>query len=345
MNSLAQFFRPQWPSGAYLSVRARLPGVALAGLVALAAAFIVSRYGGPILLLALLLGMAFNSLSDSRRVALGLDFCTRFILRLGVALLGARVTFDQIAALGWRAAGIVIAAIAATMLFSRYAARHMGLSGTFAALSGTAVAICGVSAALTAASVLPERAETARDTVLVCITVTALSTIAMLIYPALASIAHFTPIEGGVFLGATIHDVAQVVGAGYTMSATHGDVATVTKLLRVLLLAPLVLTLAVLVRRAGQPAAVGRRWQMLLPPWFLLAFLLVVALNSAQMLPARIASNAVSTSQACLILAIAALGLRTSLASLREIGWRPLVLMVAQTTFLALTVTALLLVT
>jgi uncharacterized integral membrane protein (TIGR00698 family) len=332
-------------SAFYNQLRACLPGVALATLVALAAAFVVARYGGPILLLALLLGMAFNFLSESPVVAPGLDFCCKFILRIGVALLGARVTFEQIAALGWQAAAIVVVAIAATMAFSRFAARRMGLSGTFAALSGTAVSICGVSAALTAASVLPERAETARNTVIICITVTALSTIAMVVYPALASIAHFTPIEGGVFLGATIHDVAQVVGAGYTMSSTHGDVATVTKLLRVLLLAPLVLTLAVLVRRAGRPAAVGPRWRLLLPPWFLFAFVVVVALNSAHMLPVRVMSEAVQISQACLVLAIAALGLRTSLASLREVGWRPLVLMMAQTVFLALTVTALLLLT
>lgn len=322
-----------------------MPGILLAGLVAIAAAFIVTRYGGPILLLALLLGMAFNFLSESPRVAVGLDFCTRFILRIGVALLGARVTFDQIATLGWRAVGIVLIAIAATMLFSRFAARRLGLSGTFAALSGTAVSICGVSAALTAASVLPETPETARNTVIICIAVTALSTIAMLVYPALATIAHFTPVDGGVFIGATIHDVAQVVGAGYTMSATHGDVATVTKLLRVLMLAPLVLVLAALVRRAGQSASVASSWRMLLPPWFLVAFLAIVTLNSAHALPARVVVDAITGSQACLILAIAALGLRTSLASLREVGWRPLALMVGQTVFLALLVAILLAVT
>lgn len=332
----------QLPIDAYAGVRQRLPGALLATLIALAAAFIVTRYGGPILLLALLLGMAFNFLSEDPKVAVGLDFCTKFILRLGVALLGARITFEQIAALGLRAVAIVIVAIFATMLFSRIAARRLGLSGTFAALSGTAVSICGVSAALTAASVLPDRPEVARQTVIVCIIVTALSTIAMLIYPALASIARFTPIEGGVFLGATIHDVAQVVGAGYTMSSTHGDVATVTKLLRVLMLAPLVLTLAVLVRRVGQPTPTGHRWQMLLPPWFLLAFLTIVTLNSAHLLAAPVVSNAVFGSQVCLILAIAALGLRTSLASLRDVGWRPLVLMAGQTVFLALVVAALL---
>ncbi len=332
----------QLPLDAYAGARERAPGALLAMLVALAAAFIVTRYGGPILLLALLLGMAFNFLSENPKVAVGLDFCTKSILRLGVALLGARITFDQIATLGLRAVAIVMVAIFATMLFSRFAARRLALSGAFAAISGTAVSICGVSAALAAASVLPERPEAARQMVIVCIAVTALSTIAMLVYPALASFAGLTPIEGGVFLGATIHDVAQVVGAGYTMSPTHGDVATVTKLLRVLMLAPLVLTLALLVRRAGASAPAGRRWRMLLPPWFLLAFVAIVTLNSADVLSARVIGDAIFGSQVCLVVAITALGLQTSLASLREVGWRPLMLMTGQTVFLALVVAALL---
>jgi uncharacterized integral membrane protein (TIGR00698 family) len=344
-NLRADVLQMPFARRAYEAVRERLPGALLAALISLAAAFIVTRYGGPMLLLALLLGMAFNFLSEDPKVALGLDFCTRTVLRVGVALLGARITFEQIATLGWRAVLIVVLAIFATMLFSRFAARRLGLSGTFAALSGTAVSICGVSAALAAASVLPERPELQRQTVIVCIAVTALSTIAMLLYPLLASFAGFTQVEGGVFLGATIHDVAQVIGAGYTMSATHGDVATVTKLLRVLMLAPLVLVLAALIRRTPSPAGASRRWHMLLPPWFLLAFIVVVSLNSAHLLSVRVVGSAVVGSQACLILAIAALGLRTSLAGLREVGWRPLLLMVGQTVFLAAAVAALLIVT
>lgn len=329
-------------AAARIVIRRHVPGVAFAGLIAVAAAFITTRYGGPILLLALLLGMAFNFLGDDPQLASGLELCTKFVLRVGVALLGARITFAEISALGLRAVGIVLVAVLATMIFSRFAARRLGLSGSFAALSGTAVSICGVSAALTAASVLPDRPELARQTVMVCMTVTALSTIAMLVYPAVAALAHFTPVEGGVFLGATIHDVAQVIGAGYTMSATHGDVATVTKLFRVLLLAPLVLTLAVLVRRAGSPVRGKRDWRLFMPPWFLLAFIAIVALNSGDMLSVAMLGGAVTASQGCLVLAIAALGLRTSLASLRAVGWQPLALMTAQTAFLAAVVAALL---
>jgi uncharacterized integral membrane protein (TIGR00698 family) len=333
-------------ANAMVGMRLRLPGVLVAALVALAAEFIVNRYGGPILLLALLLGMAFHFLSEDVRLALGLDLCTKFILRLGVALLGARITFEQIVALGLRPIAIVLTSIAATMLVSMLVARRLGLTRSFAALSGTAVSICGVSAALTAASVLPQRPELARQTVVVCITVTALSTMAMLLYPPLASLAHFTPVEGGVFIGATIHDVAQVVGAGYTMSATHGDVATLTKLLRVLMLAPLVLVLATIThRRTAVRQGRGHGAMLLLPPWFLLAFAAIVTTRSLDLLPARVTQLAIEGSQLCLILAIAALGLRTSLGTIRDVGWRPFALMVTQTVFLALLVAALLAVT
>jgi len=323
------------------AMRQLAPGVLVAVLVSLAAEFIVQTYGGPILLLALLLGMAFHFLSEDPRLASGLGFCTRFVLRLGVALLGARITFEQIATLGLRPVVIVIAGVATTMLASRALARRLGLGDSFAALSGTAVSICGVSAALTVAAVLPQRPDLGRQTVVVCIAVTALSTIAMLLYPPLATLARFSAVEGGVFLGATIHDVAQVVGAGYSMSDRHGDVATFTKLLRVLLLAPLVLTLAALVARRTHDA--GRtRLAQLAPPWFLTAFVIIVTLNSLHVLPAPLVRGAVESSQLCLVLAIAALGLRTSLATLQEVGWRPLALMVAQTGLLALVVAALL---
>jgi uncharacterized integral membrane protein (TIGR00698 family) len=236
----------------------------------------------------------------------------------------------------------VLAGIAATMIGSRLIARRLGLDASFAALSGTAVSICGVSAALTVASVLPQKPTLARETVVVCIAVTALSTIAMMLYPPLATLAGFSPVEGGVFIGATIHDVAQVVGAGYSLSGTHGDVATLTKLLRVLLLAPLVLTVGLLfARRSHEPKRRGFG-SALIPPWFLLAFLGIVTANSLRLLPMPLVQVAVESSQACLVLAIAALGIHTSLGTLRDVGWKPLALMVAQTGLLAVVVASLL---
>src|SRR5690606_36556031 len=138
--------------------------------------------------------------------------------------------------------------------------------------------ICGVSAALTAAAVLPKRPDSERNTILVCLGVTTLSTTAMVLYPLIASLAGLDQTAAGIFLGATIHDVAQVVGAGYMMSEVTGNVATLTKLLRVACLVPVTLAITLIVAgwlRREQGADAGARpgpSPSVGLPWFLVAF-------------------------------------------------------------------------
>src|SRR5208283_3707648 len=113
---------------------------------------------------------------------------------------------------------IVIVGVATTILFGLFLARRLGLSPMFGVLSGGSVAICGASAALAIASVLPQDKDRERDTILVVVTVTARSTLAMILYPILATSIGLDHRHAGVFIGGTIHDVAQVVGAGYMIS-------------------------------------------------------------------------------------------------------------------------------
>lgn len=316
------------------------PGLVLATGVALASWLVSTVYGGPIMLYALLFGMALHIFGKREAYESGLQLSAKTLLRLGVALLGARITIDQIATLGWETIAIVIAAVAVTMALGQWLARNAGMDKSFAAVSATAVSICGVSAALTAASVVPRTPHLERGTVVACLTVTALSTIAMVVYPLIATALGLDARTGGVFLGATIHDVAQVVGAGYMLSPEHGDAAVVTKLLRVALLAPVVIALAIVSARWASAAQTGakrdwRGWLKLLSlPWFLTLFLVIVALHSARILPEPIFDAGRITSQALLVLAIAALGLRTSLGSLLEVGWKPVAVMVLQTLLL-----------
>jgi uncharacterized integral membrane protein (TIGR00698 family) len=316
------------------------PGLFLAGGVAIASWLVASVYGGPIMLYALLFGMAGHVFAKREFYEAGLQISAKTLLRLGVALLGARITFEQIATLGLETIAIVVAAVALSMVLGQMLARRAGLDKSFAAVSATAVSICGVSAALTAASVVPRTPHLERGTVVACLTVTALSTIAMVVYPLIATTLGLDAVTGGVFLGATIHDVAQVVGAGYMLSPAHGDAAVVTKLLRVALLAPVVIALAILSARwAGAARASEKRgwrgWARLLSlPWFLTAFLAIVAVHSARLLPEAVFDAASAASQGLLVLAIAALGLRTSLGSLLEVGWRPVAIMVLQTLLL-----------
>ena len=307
-----------------------VPGAALAALLALVATFVSSRYGGPQFLYALLFGIAFNFLAAHPRTREGIQFTARTVLRLGVGLLGARIAWEQIAALGAGPVALVIVAVAATIAVGAWAAILGKRPVAEGLLTGGAVAICGASAALAIAAVLPRTERNSQYTLLTVVGVTALSTLAMILYPAAIPLLGFGDSAAGVFLGGTIHDVAQVVGAGYMISPEAGITATYVKLLRVTLLVPVVLVFA-FAFRAGAP---GRG--ALVPPWFLLVFVALAALNSAGAIPALAGDWLAAVSRGCLVAAIAALGVMTSFGELAALGWRPILLLVAETAFLAL---------
>ncbi len=319
--------------------RALFPGILASAVLAAAAAFLSQHYGAPVMLLALLLGMAMNFLSDESACVPGIEFTARTVLRIGVALLGLRITLLQIAALGWQPVALVLLSVALTIGTAIVAARLLGFRAGFGLLSGGATAICGASAALAIAAALPNHPLKERATLFTVLGVSALSTFAMIVYPMLAQVTGLDTREAGVFLGATIHDVAQVVGAGYSMSAETGDVATVVKLLRVAMLLPVIVMTMVSYRRSG--AEPGAKRPPLLPG-FAIVFVALVALNSFNAIPSTVAAFGSDVSRWCLVAAVAALGTKTRLRELADIGFKPVVLMVGETTFLALLVLVLL---
>lgn len=313
-------------------VRSWMPGLLVASLVAMASAFLGGHYKGSTLLFALLLGMALNFLGDDPRLAPGIQVAGRSVLRLGVALLGLRLTFDHVASLGVGTVAALAVAVCATVAAGVLLARLLKVEASFGVLAGGATAICGASAALALASVLPRREGLDRDTTLTIVVVTTLSTAAMVVYPVFSAWMGFERTTAGLFVGATIHDVAQVVGAGYAISQEAGDAATIVKLMRVAMLMPLLLVVALWWR---QPAQRGVRGAPLLP-WFAVAFALLVALNSAVTVPREWQAAASTASQACLVVAIAAVGLKTSLRDVAQVGWRPAAVIVGATVWLAL---------
>ena len=311
-------------------LRAIAPGALICATVALAARFLADHYGGPVMLYALLFGTAFNFLIDDPRCRPGIEFTARTVLRVGVALLGVRISVGQVTALGAAPFAIVACAIAATIGFGWLLARTLKLRSQQGLLSGSAVAICGASAALAVAAVMPTHAKHEEDTIVTVVGVTVLSTIAMVLYPIVVHALGLGDTAAGVFFGATIHDVAQVVGAGYLISDHAGEVSTVVKLTRVALLVPTVLLFVLHYRRRrhGSGGAVAL-------PGFLLAFVVLVALNSAFGLPRSLVDAANDASRWCLVAAIAALGIKTSFKQLADVGVRPIALMVGETVFLA----------
>jgi uncharacterized integral membrane protein (TIGR00698 family) len=317
-------------------IHAIYPGVLVAGTIALASTWLAQQYTTPVMLFALLFGMAFHFLHEEGRCVAGIEFSSRTLLRTGVALLGVKITLTQIAGLGFLPVATVIVGVASTILLGLGLARSLGLRPVFGVLSGGAVAICGASAALAIASVLPRHEESERDTILTVVTITAMSTLAMIVYPVFATSVGLDHVRAGIFIGGTIHDVAQVVGAGYMISPEAGDVATYVKLLRVAMLLPAVFAIAfVLARsgaeRTGAPPAL---------PGVLIAFALLVLANSFGLLPHFLVDLANDVSRWCLVTAIAALGMKTSFRDLFAAGWRPVGLMLAETAWIAVLVFA-----
>ena len=152
----------------------------------------------------------------------------------------------------------------------------------------------------------------------------------MIIYPILVNTLHLDDSFAGIFLGGTIHDVAQVVGAGYGISSEVGDISTITKLLRVSLLVPIVLVISLYFSRRNSAVVKG------LPlPFFVIGFCLCVGLNSMQMVPEVAKEILIPLSSWCLVTAIAALGVKTSLKNILTIGYQPVLLITLQTLFIA----------
>ena len=206
------------PAALLARTRTLFPGVVAAVLVALAAQWVAEHHGAPAMLMALLFGMALGFLGQEGRAAPGVGFAARTVLRLGVALLGARISVEIVAGLGWRTVALVLGAIAATIGFGLGAARFFGQGPRFAILTAGSVAICGASAAMAIAAVLPRDARSERNLLFTVLGVTVLSTAAMIVYPVALGLAGWDDRLAGAFLGATIHDVAQVVGAGFSIS-------------------------------------------------------------------------------------------------------------------------------
>lgn len=315
-----------------LNDRARglAPGVMIALIIAIAAQFLGLHYGAPVMLFALLLGMAVHFLSEVPKCAPGIDFAAKSLLRIGIALLGARITVGDMLALGAVPFVMVLACLLATIAFGLLLARLMRRHWSFGVLTGGAVAICGASAALALSAALPQRPELERSTLFTVIAVTTLSTIAMVVYPMAFAALGFDDRQIGVLLGVTIHDVAQVVGAGYAVSDIAGDTASFTKLMRVAMMPVVVLILVAIVARLGGGGAARAPW-----PLFALGFVVVLLVNSAGLLPDPVRTLMVETSRWMLIIAVSALGVKTTLGGLAALGPGHALATIAQTLFLA----------
>lgn len=307
------------------SARAIIPGIALTGAIALAAK---SLHGVPgvatfsPMILAIAIGISIRNLVGTPSFAApGIAFSMRRLLRAAIVLLGFQITLTQLAAVGAQGLFIVIGTLVATFGFTLAAGRVLGVDRKLSELIAAGTSICGASAVVATNSVTGASDE---DVAYAIACVTIFGSVAMFAYPALPHLLQLDGAAYGLWSGASIHEIAQVAAASFQNSQHAGEVATVAKLSRVMLLAPVVLALSVAPRPASRSTG-GRSARPPLP-WFAIGFVAVTALNSFVSIPEGVRGATVTLSTFLLTIALAAMGLETDVSKLYAQGLRPAIL-------------------
>jgi uncharacterized integral membrane protein (TIGR00698 family) len=308
------------------------PGVALSAAVAVAAVLaeplmkkLTGGFSLPAMVIALFIGIALNRFASDPRFQPGITWCVKKLLRIAIGLLGLRIALGDILGLGLGTIILVVAAMALTIVSAIWFARLLGQPDGYGALAGAATAVCGASATLATTTVVPNYPRKDADTAFTVVMANAISTLVMLAYPPLCLWLGLGPRDTGLMLGITIHDMAQVVGAGYAISEPVGNTAVIVKLFRVFLLLPVVLIIGWWFMKRGEQAGDAK----VPAPVFAVVFLVLALVNTVAMAMPSLAplylpvkSILGEASRWGLLIAIAALGLGTSLTAIFAVGWR-----------------------
>lgn len=307
---------------AFASVSRILPGVALTGAIAGGAILVPHFLQMPALsplVVAMVIGIALRNLAGPiAGSADGVAFSMRRILRFAIVLLGLQLTVAQIGDLGLGALALIVVSLISTFFAIKLAGRLLGVERGLAELIAAGTSICGASAVIATNTVTRARDE---DVAYAIACVTVFGTLSMLLLPLAGSALGLDAAHYGLWVGASVHEVAQVVGAAFQGGAEAGQFGTVAKLSRVLLLAPMILLIGTMATR-GRGGA-GARAPM---PWFVFGFIAMVVANSLFALPAGAREVIVPATSFLLAMALAAMGLSTDIGKLRAKGLRPLAL-------------------
>lgn len=317
------------------AVAACIPGIVLVAIIT------ASSYGlrnlpfvsslSP-MITAIFLGMVFaNTVGFPASADPGISVAGKKLLRLAVALLGLQLTFGQLAGIGVTGLASVAVVVISTLLFTVWMGRLLGVDRKLSLLLAAGNAICGASAIAGANAVTRARDEDVSYAV-ACITVC--GTVAMFLFPFMNAMLGLDPQSYGLWIGLSVHEVAQVVGAGFQGGEAAGQIAVVSKLARVMMLAPVVVALALSVARLERNSTGGPAVTQIVP-FFIIGFLLLVTLNSFGFVPEQVRAPIVEATPVLLTAAMAALGLGTSFARLKQRGFRPLLLSAIASLYIA----------
>ena len=281
------------------------------------------------LIVGIILGMLYaNSLRNRlpETWVPGILFCTKQILRTGIVLYGFRLTFQDVVNVGLPAVFIDMIIVTGTLLLGILVGKLMKMDKDVALLTSTGSAICGAAAVLGAEPVVKSQPH---KTAVAVSTVVIFGTISMFLYPAMyrAGILELTPEQMGIYTGSTLHEVAHVVGAGNAMGTEISDPAVIVKMIRVMLLAPVLLIMSFCLAKFGNKghAKTGTKSKIMIP-WFAVGFLLIIGFNSLDLLPHAVVEGINSFDTFLLTMAMTALGAETSIDKFKKAGARPFIL-------------------
>ncbi len=312
------------------------PGLFLTGLIALVAFALreipgVSTFSP--MILAIIIGIAFhNILGTPRRAKAGVTFTLKRVLRLAIILLGLQLTANQVAEVGGTGIAVILATLIATFLFTKWLGHIIGVERKLAELIGAGTSICGASAVIATNTVTEAHDE---DVAYAVACVTVFGSVSMFLYPALPTLLHLDPHAYGLWAGASIHEIAQVIAATFEDGEQAGEFGAIAKLSRVMMLAPMVIALGVYTARRRAARAHGHVRRKPSMPWFVLGFIALVAVNSAIVIPGPTKAWIVLLTTFLLSASLAAMGLETDIRKLKAKGLRPLLLGAASWLFIS----------
>lgn len=285
------------------------------------------------MILAILAGIVFhNVIGTPQRAKAGVAFSLRRILRFAIILLGLQLTVQEVIQVGATGIAVIALTLASTFLFTTWLGRLLGVDRKLTELIATGTSICGASAVIATNTVTQAHDE---DVAYAVACVTVFGSIAMFVYPLLPGVLHLDPHAFGLWSGASIHEIAQVVAAAFQDGKQAGEFGTIAKLSRVMMLAPTVIVLGILAARRA--ARHGHAQSQARPPlpWFVLGFIALAIVNSFVIIPAEARSVIVPATTFLLSMALAAMGLETDVAKLRAKGIRPFLLGLSAFVFIA----------
>lgn len=285
------------------------------------------------MILSIIVGIVFhNVIGTPVRAKPGVAFSLRRILRFAIILLGLQLTAQEVIEVGATGIAVIALTLVATFLFTTWLGRLIGVDRKLTELIAAGTSICGASAVIATNTVTQASDE---DVAYAVACVTVFGSIAMFVYPLLPTILHLDAHAFGLWSGASIHEIAQVVAAAFQDGKQAGEFATIAKLSRVMMLAPTVIALGLLAaRRARQHGHAHSQAKSPLP-WFVLGFIALVIVNSVITISPEARGLIVPATTFLLSMALAAMGLETDIAKLKAKGIRPFILGLSAFAFIA----------